>query len=146
MPPAPQGNPEHIQEIPMKFISTIALLLILFSTNAAAQAGFGALYYDGDVVGTVVPPAAAPMTGKDPIYPITNGVADQLPVAGVGPGDSDYHGGKWAVHLVTFLMGVEPYLLTSEHEIMDAYDAGDITITRAMEADFKCPIQRKPKG
>jgi hypothetical protein len=84
------------------------------------------------VVGTVVPPAAAPMTGKDPIYPITNGVESQLPVAGVGPGDTDYHGGKWAVHLVTFMMDVEPYLLTSEDEIMEAWYAGDVIITRVI--------------
>lgn len=130
----------------MKFISAIALLLVLFTGNVMAQAGFGALYYDGDVVGTVVPPAASPMTGKDPIYPIMGGVEGQLPVAGVGPGDTDYHGGKWAVHVVTWVMGSDPYLLTSEDEIMGAWDAGDITITRVMEADFKCPIQRKPKN
>ena len=132
----------------MKFIVAIALALLMFSTPAAAEpaAGFGALYYDGDVVGTVVPPAAAPMQGKDPIYPVTNGAEGQLPVAGVGPGDRDYHGGKWAVYLVTFLVDVEPYLMTSEEEVMEAYYAGDVTITRAVEADFKCPIQRKPKN
>lgn len=130
----------------MKFISAIALLLILFSANATAQVGFAALYYDGDVVGTVVPPAAAPMTGKDPIYPIMGGVEGQLPVAGVGPGDKDYHGGKWAVHVVTWMMGVDPYLLTSADDVWQAYIDGDITMTRIMEADFKCPIQRSPKG
>lgn len=130
----------------MKFITAFALVLMLFSTNVAAKVGFASLYYDGGVVGTVVPPAAAPMAGLDPIYPITNGVGDQLPVAGVGPGDKDYHGGKWAVHLVTFMVDVEPYLLTSEAEVMQAYMDGDVTITRAMEADFKCPIQRTPKN
>jgi len=130
----------------MKFISAIALVLVLFSGNALAQAGFGALFYDGHVVGTVVPPAAAPMGGIDPIYPIMGGVEGQLPVAGVGPGDTDYHGGKWAVHVVTFMVEVEPYLLTSAEDVMDAYYGGDITITRVMEADFKCPIQLKPKN
>ena len=130
----------------MKFISAIALVLIVFSGSIAAQAQFGELYYNGGVVGTIIPPAAAPMEGKDPIYPVTNGVEDQLPVAGVAPGDKEYHGGKWAIHLVTFMVDVEPYLLTSEANVMDAYDAGDVTITRAMEADFKCPIQRKPKN
>lgn len=130
----------------MKILSAIAGLLLFVSTNLAAQAGFGALYLDGEVVGTVVPPAASPMSGRDPIYPITNGVEGQLPVAGTGPGHRDYHGGKWAVHLVTFLVDVEPYLLTSEEDVMTAYYDGDVTITRVMEADFKCPIQRKPKG
>lgn len=130
----------------MKFISAIALVLILFSGNVAAQAGFGALFFDGNVVGTVVPPAAMPMAGKDPIYPIMGGAEGQLPVAGTGPGDTDYHGGKWAVHVVVWTMEIEPYLLTSEEEVMDAYYDGHVSITRVMEADFKCPIQRKPKG
>lgn len=130
----------------MKILSAIAGLLLLFSTHASAQVGFGALFLEGDVVGTVVPPAAAPMEGRDPIYPVMGGAEGQLPVAGTGPGHRDYHGGKWAVHVVTFMVDVEPYLLTSEAEVMDAYYDGDVTITRVMEADFKCPIQRKPKS
>ena len=130
----------------MKFITAIALVLIVFSGSVAARAQFGELYYNGDVVGTVIPPAAAPMVGKDPIYPVFGGAEGQLPVAGVAPGDKDYHGGKWAVHMVMFNMDVEPYLLTSEDEILDAYEVGDVSITRVMDADFKCPIQRKPKN
>jgi len=129
----------------MKFVAVIALVLFAFSGNVLAQAGFGQLYYDGNVVGTVVPPAAAPMAGKDNIYPIVNGVEGQLPVAGVGPGDRDYHGGKWAVHVAMWSVEAEPYLLTSEEEVIAAYMDGDLNITRVLEADFKCPIQRKPK-
>lgn len=33
------------------------------------------------------------------------------------------------------------YPLTSDEAIADAEDAGDITITRASELDFLCPIQ-----
>ena len=40
---------------------------------------------------------------------------------------------------------VEPYLLRSEAEVLEAYMDGDVSIARMMEADFKCPIQRKPK-
>ena len=69
----------------MKFLSAIALMLILFSNSAAAEVAFSQLYLDGDIVGTVVPPAAAPMTGTDPVYPIMGGVGGQLPVAGTGP-------------------------------------------------------------
>lgn len=130
----------------MKFTAAIALVLTLFSGSVFAQAGFGALFLDGNVVGTVVPPAAAPMEGRDPIYPVMDGAEGQLPVAGTGPGHRDYHGGQWAVHVVNWIVDVEPYLLTSEEEVLEAYYAGDVTITRVMEADFKCPIQRKPKG
>ena len=129
----------------MKFIAAIALALTLFSSNALAQAGFGLLYYDGDVVGTVVPPAAAPMQGKDNIYPVFGGVEGQLPVAGVGPGDRDYHGGKWAVHAAMWMPDAEPWLLTSEADVLTAYMDGDLTITRVLEADFKCPIQPNPR-
>ena len=130
----------------MKFFATIAfvLLSLTFSTTVLADPPFHALFLDGEVVRTVVPPASAPMTGKDNIYPVMYGVEDQLPVAAVGPGSEGYHGGKWAVHVVTWLE--TPYLLTSEQEVMDAYYYGDITITRVMEADFKCPIQKQPRN
>ena len=36
---------------------------------------------------------------------------------------------------------VEPYLLTSEEEVIDAYMSGDVDIVRVYEADFRCPIQ-----
>ena len=130
----------------MKFIVAIALVLLTFSASADPKAGFGQLFYDGDVVGTVVPPAAAPMQGKDNIYPFTNGAEGQLLVAAVAPGDTDYHGGKWAVHLVTWMVDVEPEILTSEAEVLDAHMDGDLTITRALEADFKCPIQHLPNN
>ena len=44
----------------MKFITIIAFLVIGLTTSgmALAKVGFGELYYDGDVVRTVVPPAA----------------------------------------------------------------------------------------
>ena len=129
----------------MKFIAAIGLLVLTFSANVSAQAGFGALFYDGGVVGTVVPPAAMPMEGKDNIYPVIDGAEGQLPVAAVAPGDTDYHGGKWAVHVVMWTAEVEPYLLRSEAEVLEAYMDGDVSIARMMEADFKCPIQRKPK-
>ena len=128
----------------MKFIATIALVLFTFSASALAQPGFGNLFYDGHVVGTVIPPAAAPMQGKDNIYPIFGGVGGQLPVAAVAPGDTDYHGGKWAVHVVMWMADADPYLLTSEADVLTAYMDGDVTITRVLEADFKCPIQPKP--
>jgi hypothetical protein len=129
----------------MKFIAAIALALTLFSASALAQPGFGLLYYDGDVVGTVIPPAASPMQGKDNIYPIFGGVDGQLPVAAVGPGDKDYHGGKWAVHVAMWMADADPWLLTSEADVLTAYMDGDLTITRVLEADFKCPILPNPK-
>ena len=63
--------------------------------SAGAAASKGTLFHDGDVVRTVVPPAAIPHGGVDPIYSFTNGADGQLSVAGVAPGDGPYHGGRW---------------------------------------------------
>lgn len=119
------------------FIALLAVVCaVIFSLPAAAKrAGFGNLYYDGEVVRTVVPPAAMPFEGRDALYL----VPDQMAVAAVAPGDTDYHGGKWAVHLVDW--NTDPYPLTSEAEIFAAEADGDISITRMAANDFKCPIQ-----
>jgi hypothetical protein len=119
-------------------VVSIALVAIL-ATGALAKPGFGFLYHDGEVVRTVVPPAAMPHRGIDDLYVVLEGVPDQLAVAAVAPGDRGYHGGKWAFHAVTF--NVAPYLLTSAAAVLAAADAGDVTITRIPENDFKCPIQ-----
>jgi hypothetical protein len=58
----------------------------------------------------------------------------------VAPGDGPYHGGDWQVWLVTFNDGVTPYLLTSDEAVVAAQAAGDVTVTRAPAADFRCPI------
>jgi hypothetical protein len=92
-------------------------------------------------VGTVVTPSPSPAgTGTDPFYNVTNGVADQLGIAGVAPGDGPYHGGSWQVFLVTFNPGVTPYLLTSDEAVAAAQAAGDVTVTRSGDADFRCPV------
>jgi hypothetical protein len=66
-------------------------------------------------------------------------VPDQKAVVAVAPGDTDYHGGKWAFHAVAW--NVPPYLLTSEDAVLTAATAGDLTVNRVPENDFKCPIQ-----
>ena len=127
----------------MRMITLIAaaLFALIAAQPLHAKAAFGQLYYDGAVVRTVVPPAASPKQGRDPIYPIMGGVEGQLPVAAVGPGDKGYHGGKWAVYVVMWQAEAVPYLLTSEQMVLDAEAAGLVTITRVRDADFKCPIQ-----
>src|SRR5215204_6318956 len=111
-------------------ISVLLLLLgVLLATAApsfAATPTFGELYYNGEIVRTLVPPAEMTREGVDNLYAIPN----QLAVTAVAPGDPDYHGGHWAVHSVTWNAGVTPYLLTSADEVLEAEAAGDITITR----------------
>ena len=124
-------------------ISTLALAMLVLTVIPALakgpKVGFGELYYEGEIVRTVVPPAAAPKIGKDDFYGVMDGAEGQLGITAVAPGDKDYHGGKWAFHSVTW--NVAPYLLTSATAVLDAAASGDITITRMPEADFKCPIQ-----
>jgi hypothetical protein len=97
-------------------------------------------YYEDEIVRTVTPPARSPQTGTDNFYGFPSGAAEgQLGVVGVAPGDTDYHGGHWAFHAVTW--NVTPYLLTSEDAVLAAAAAGDVTVTRDPSMDFKCPIQ-----
>jgi hypothetical protein len=116
-------------------------LLTAVGSQAAfgAEPGFGTLFLNGEVVGTVVPPAhVAPGTGRDPFYKVTNGVKGQLGIAGVGPGEPGFHGGDWAVFTVAFK--VTPYLLTSGSAVAAAASRGDVTVTRQPAQDFRCPI------
>jgi hypothetical protein len=118
-----------------------AVAALVIAIPAMATTGKGSLFHDGAVVGTVVVPAHVPAgSGSDPFYNVTNGAAGQLGIAGVAPGDGPYHGGDWQVWLVTFNDGVTPYLLTSDEAVAAAQAAGDVTVTRAPAADFRCPI------
>jgi hypothetical protein len=115
--------------------------LSAFADSSNAEVGFGTLFYNGGTVRTVVPPSAFPNSGTDPFFKVTNGAAGQLGIAGVAPGTADYHGGAWAVNLVTFKTGVTPYLLTSAQAVQTAASKGDVTVTRNPGADFRCPVQ-----
>jgi len=123
----------------------VALLLgtalSAFADSSNAAVGFGTLFYNGGTIHTVVVPAAFPNSGTDPFFKVTNGAAGQLGIAGVAPGSADYHGGAWAVNLVTFNSGVTPYLLTGAQAVQTAASAGDVTVTRVPAADFRCPVQ-----
>lgn len=100
----------------------------------------GCCYYQGRVVRTVVPPAAAPQAGTDNFYAFpASAAAGQKGVVGVAPGASGYHGGHWKFFAITW--NVSPYLLTSEAAVLTAAAANDVTVTRVPDNDFKCPIQ-----
>src|SRR5438132_14418788 len=111
-----------------------------FADSANAAVGFGTLFYNGGTIHTVVTPSAFPNSGQDPFFKVTNGADGQLGIAGVAPGTADYHGGAWAVNLVTFNAGVTPYLLTSAAAVQAAAAAGDVTLTRAPEQASRCPV------
>ena len=95
----------------MRLILAVALTATvgLLAALPAGATTKGQLFHDGSIVGTVVTPSPiAPGSGTDPFYKVTDGVTDQLGIAGVAPGDLPYHGGSWQVYLVTFNSGVTP--------------------------------------
>src|SRR3989449_10726940 len=131
-----------MKTITMTIFSALVIALVLPVTPAfAATPGFGHLYYNGTIVGTVVPPAAFPNEGRDNFYKVTNGATGQLGIAAVGPGSSDYHGGHWKVFTVTFSSGITPVLVTSEQAVLSAQNVGMVTVTRNAASDFLCPVQ-----
>ena len=113
-----------------------------FAARATVFPG-GCCFYDDTMVRTVVTPSAFPNEGLNNFYAFPSGAAaGQKGVVAVAPGDTDYHGGHWKFFAVTFNTGVVPYLLTSEDAILDAEDAGDVTIQSVPQNDFLCPIQK----
>jgi hypothetical protein len=121
-------------------VSVLAGALIALAAGPAPAKTFGYLYHDGELVRTFGLPAATPHGGIDPLYSVTNGVSGQVSITAVAPGDTGYHGGRWAVSSVTFVNGVDPYLLTSDEAVMAAEAAGDVTVTRTPDADNRCPV------
>ena len=125
----------------MKRLTTLFVTAIIFCLGALSleaapdkKPGFGQVYYEGELLRVILPPAAVPQQGKDDLYAIPN----QPNVSAVAPGNKNYHGGQWAIWIVEWVN--EPYLLTSYEDVMAAWEAGDISITRAPEADVKCPV------
>jgi hypothetical protein len=111
------------------------------ATSALASATHGNVFFNGQVVGTVVTPAAVPNGGTDPFYEVSGGMAGQLGIVGDGPSSPDYRGGLWAVNDVSFTPGTTPFLLTSAQAVRTAQSLGQVTVTRNPGADFRCPIQ-----
>lgn len=123
-------------------VALVALAAPMASADSSrAAAGFGQLYYDGHVVRTVVTPTSQPGRGVDTIYAFAPGAAqDQLAVTTVAPGEPGYHGGRWAVHVVTWNAGSTPTLLTSAADVAAAQATGQVSVTRVPQADFVCPV------
>lgn len=120
---------------------------------AAAQAGVSgpAFYVDGVAYRTVATPndlsgTGAPAHSFDVIY---NLGGHQLNVAEAAPGDTDYNGGRWMVHAVSFPSGYDAALaagdldgddiLGSAEEVAAAIGAG-FAVDGGVVASFTCPV------
>ena len=113
------------------------LLLLAFAAPASARE-FGTLYINGALYRTFGNPANVPAgSGTDPLVSFTN--FDQAGVAQFGPGGGA-HGGRWQVWLATWVDPADAHLITDFDDVLTAVDAGDLTLERAPEMDFRCPI------
>jgi hypothetical protein len=117
-------------------IASVLLTLALAGTVSARE--FGTIYVDGVAYRTFANPARVdPGTGTDPIISFTN--FEQGGVAKFAPGPGS-HGGRWAVTMATWTDPAEARLVTDYDEALALAAAGDLTLVRAPEADFRCPI------
>jgi len=114
------------------------VVLVLALAGPASARDFGTIYVDGVAYRTFGNPARVdPGTGTDPIISFTN--FDQGGVAQFAPGDGS-HGGRWAVTMATWTDPTEARLVTDYDEALALAAAGDLTLVRAPDADFRCPI------
>jgi hypothetical protein len=118
-----------------------AALAALLAVAAVAPVGakdFGTVYVD-DVAYRTFGNAAQvdPGTGTDPIISFTNFM--QGGVARFAPGEGS-HGGRWAVTLATWVDPADAHLVTDYDDALALEEAGLITLQRAPEEDFRCPI------
>ena len=114
-----------------------ASLALLVALPVAAKE-FGTVYVDGQAYRTFgVPAHVDPGTGTDPIISFTNftqgGVAQFAPGGGA-------HGGRWQVWVATWNDPAAAHLVTDFDDAQALAAAGQLTIVRAPEADFRCPI------
>jgi hypothetical protein len=114
-----------------------ATLTLAFAAPAGAKE-FGTIYVDDVAYRTFANPARVdPGTGTDPIISFTN--FEQGGVAKFAPGQGS-HGGRWAVTRATWVNPAQAHLVTDYDDVLALAADGLITLERAPEADFRCPI------
>jgi hypothetical protein len=115
-----------------------AMVVVAAAAPVAAGREFGTIWVDGVAYRTFgVAARVDPGTGTDPIISFTN--FDQGGVALDAPGVGS-HGGRWAVTMATWNDPADARLVTSYEEALELEAARDLTLVRAPDADFRCPI------
>jgi hypothetical protein len=118
----------------------LATLLTAAPVSAAVGPPHLGFYVDGTTYQTVGTPTdlsgtGAPADSFDTLYAIEG---QELAVAGAAPGDADYNGGRWMRFPLTW--NTDPYLLTSEEQVLEAARVGDVTIAAQPDLLFVCPV------
>jgi hypothetical protein len=131
-----------------RIASGAAAITLLASIGAGGVLAGGppapGFYVDDVLYRTVGTPTdlfgtGAPESTYDRIYALGG---DLMNVAESKPGDTDYNGGRWLVLPVIWADDVVPYQLTSDAAILDAQEAGDLTIGSTPVKSFVCPVIR----
>jgi len=118
-------------------LSLVGALSLVLAAPVGAKT-FGTIYAEGEAFRTFGNPARVdPGTGTDPIIAFSN--FDQGGVAKYAPGRGS-HGGRWMVWVATWVDPGDAHLLTDFDDVMALVDAGEITLQRVPDADFRCPI------
>jgi hypothetical protein len=95
----------------------------------------GTIYVHDQAYRVIATPRDLPANGMfDQIYVLGGALAS---VADAAPGDPDYNGGRWEVHMVTF--NIPPHQYTNVEDLMAAAQAGDVSIGPVVKR-FECPL------
>jgi hypothetical protein len=134
--------------------ATLVLLAATLAAAAPATRVADAIWANDELFDTVVTDTSfmsPPLHSTDVIYSfMMSGLAGQRSVAEAAPGDADYNGGRWNVHIVTFTPagiaihdadgdGYVDFELTNEQQVHDSADLGHILISPA-NFYFECPL------
>jgi len=138
-------------------VAGVAGLALGLASPASAGVGGPAFYVDGEFYRTVGTPTDLSRTGApahawDVIYDF-GGV--QANVAEAAPGDTDYNGGRWQVHALTFPSGYAAAVasgdldgdgvLDSAEEVQAALAAGT-AVDGGVVRQFECPAIPLPRN
>ncbi len=133
----------------ISLLAALGLTLTLASASLAASGpptvGF---YADGALYRTVGTPTdfsstGAPVGSFEPIYVLGG---DLVNVAAAAPGQLGFRGGRWMVLPVTWSAGVTPFQLTSGTQVLQAAQAGELTISTVPAREFECPVIPVARG
>ncbi|HMB67787.1 MAG TPA: hypothetical protein VKU85_00695 [bacterium] len=117
-------------------IACLAMAVSAFAQPAGPPGGM--IYANDDAYKTVGTPADLPNHGNfDQIYVMGERLAN---VADAAPGDRDWNGGRWEVHMITW--NVTPTQYTNADDVLAAESRGDLSIGPVVRR-FECPLIRQ---
>ncbi len=134
--------------------ATILLLGVTLANAGPAARVADAIWANDELFATIITDTtfmSPPLHSTDVIYSfMMSGLAGQRSVADAGPGDPDFNGGRWSVHIATFTaQGVlvfdqddDGYVdeeLTNSDQVHEAADLGYIILSPA-NFYFECPL------